>query len=290
MGRQHRPVSGQQAARHGNGFVITHGVENHGAAWHGPACAWHARALQEVGLLDVACECMEWRWRWRCGGGIVALWQVARGLASLGMAWHGMRSACIQTCAFLLTCRPIERHAAPLVMPLLTAPIAPPCGELPLPRSDQKVEASGLGTAGRCPARCGDHMRQPNAPHSRHAASIRPSCSDKKVEAEWTPQMEGEATHYYLTNYIGKCPGPLTALEVAVLQGSQVAIWAMHDTSRLTCYRGLLPTAVALSASSQVTLCLSQELQAANFPCRCFLSGGRGCGHGLHSWRHDVGW
>ena len=28
--------------------------------------------------------------------------------------------------------------------------------------------------------------------------------SDKKVEAEWTPQMEAEATHYYLTNYIGE--------------------------------------------------------------------------------------
>lgn len=28
--------------------------------------------------------------------------------------------------------------------------------------------------------------------------------SDKKVAAEWTPQMEAEATHYYLTNYIGK--------------------------------------------------------------------------------------
>lgn len=33
-------------------------------------------------------------------------------------------------------------------------------------------------------------------------------CSDKKVEAEWTPQMEQEATHYYLTNYIGTLFGP----------------------------------------------------------------------------------
>ena len=95
-------------------------------------------------------------------------------------------------------------------------------------------------------------MRQPNAPHSRHAASIRPSCSDKKVEAEWTPQMEGEATHYYLTNYIGKCPGLRTAMEVAVLQGSQAAIWPCMIPAGSPCNDGLLPNAAAVNASSHM--------------------------------------
>lgn len=38
-----------------------------------------------------------------------------------------------------------------------------------------------------------------NMPHVTHAP-----CSTEKVKAAWTPEMEAEATRYYLTNYISE--------------------------------------------------------------------------------------
>ena len=41
------------------------------------------------------------------------------------------------------------------------------------------------------------------AHNSLQLMNLTTSCSDKKVEAEWTSEMQTESTHYYLTNYIG---------------------------------------------------------------------------------------
>ncbi|PRW44508.1 plasma membrane [Chlorella sorokiniana] len=50
---------------------------------------------------------------------------------------------------------------------------------------------------------------------------------DKKVEAEWTAQMQQEATHYYLTNYIDAFSA--ADVDVAMASIPSIMMWDDHD-------------------------------------------------------------
>ncbi|KAI7842923.1 hypothetical protein COHA_003432 [Chlorella ohadii] len=54
---------------------------------------------------------------------------------------------------------------------------------------------------------------------------------DKKVEAEWTPQMEAEATHYYLTNYIDS----FSAADIDVAMASIPGVMMWDGQANMQC-------------------------------------------------------